>query len=270
MAVTYSNNSAAAGLQMAELDRSNVEESVQFQTFDSSVSYNEYEPQEDYKFTPVSETDPWYTPDYITVSYTEGGEFYTRRGDDSEPTSPAETYVGPYYTWIKEPMYSDNAKSVYGRQGDNVIGEQYYGINGFGKPKNKGLKPNAILQVLTTIVRTNLKGAIMVTAESTLPPNVLGKEFTNATKQNAIEQNVFLDQLARPSETFSDAVYVKNTGDNKYVHITNTVSMQPALEVLQAPNTELTQLGPVAKRFGLKGRAPRITNQPNAKFDFGA
>ena len=110
----------------------------------------------------------------------------------------------------------------------------------------------------------------MVTAESTLPPNVLGKEFTNATKQNAIEQNVFLDQLARPSETFSDAVYVKNTGDNKYVHITNTVSMQPALEVLQAPNTELTQLGPVAKRFGLKGRAPRITNQPNAKFDFGA
>ena len=84
------------------------------------------------------------------------------------------------------------------------------------------------------------------------------------------DYGVNLDEAAQPSEDLVEGIHIKNTGNLKFVHMSNTVSLQSAREVLEAPGTDMVQLAPAAKRFGLKGRAPRITNQPNAKFDFGA
>lgn len=237
----------------------------------SKIVTNFYEPQEDYVFVPVTETDPWYTPSYIQTGYTDGGEFYTKRADDTEPTSQAQTYVGPYFTWVKEPPYSENAKNTYGTIGNIVIGQGYYGINGFGKPKNQGLTSNRILTALTEIVRTNLGGPVMADIVGRQIPDVVGREFSALTKQNALNDfSVNLDEVAPPSPNIPDAIHIKNTGKLRFVHTPNQVTLTTAKDVLDTPGTDLVSLAPPAKRFGLKGRAPRITNQPNAKFDFGA
>ena len=166
----------------------------------TSRKYNSYNPQEDYVFVPVTETDPWFTADYIEVLNTDGGEFFVKRNDGTVPTNAAETYVGPYFRWVRSPQYGDSARSNFGRMSDTVIGDSYYGLYGKGKPKNKGLRGNKILEALGEIMRTELEDAAII---------------------------------------------------------------------LGQPNTDMNQLASINNKFGMKGRAPVITNQPNAKIDFG-
>ena len=237
-----------------------------FKSLDQKL--NDYEPVEDYVFIPVSETDPWYTSDYIETFHTTGGELFVKRGDGSQPTNAAETYVGPYYRWVREPQYSDNRKHTFGRMGDIVIGESYYGVNQQGKPKNKGLTNNAILQGLEGILREDIGGPMFVGA-ATPDADLNPKPISEAELKVAAEAGIHLNKSGTTSDALANAVIIKNTGDDKFIHITDLVSIDDAHSVLNRPGTDMSELAPTAKRFGLKGRPPVITNQPNAKIDFG-
>jgi|21_taG_2_1085346.scaffolds.fasta_scaffold00066_13 hypothetical protein len=233
----------------------------------ASWGWNDYEPEEDYKYKPVSETDPWFTEGYINVFHTEGGEFFIKRNDDLQPTDVSQTYVGPYFRWVREPDYSQKRKQQFGRLNDVVIGQSFYGRTQRGRPKNKGLRPNKILEPLKEILRADLRGPTFLDT-SEPDPSIAPIPKNRYEREQAEEQGIFLAQVADLSETLPEAVVLKDTGDKKYIHITDLVSMNLAKTVLSDPNSNMRQLAPTSKRFGMKGRAPVITNQPNAKIDF--
>ena len=233
----------------------------------SGVQFNEYNPEEDYIYKPVSETDPWYTADYIQAYSTSGGEFFVRRGDGSAPTNVAETYVGPYYRWVREPQYSDSRKLSFGRMNDVVIGESYYGKRQKGKPKNQGLRQNRVLEPLTEILRSGLGGPVFLSGDTANAP-IAPVPYNNVETKEAAKKGVLLNQSAKKSTTVSDAIVLSDTSDSKYIHITDLVTLEESINILGAPNSDMRELAPPAKRFGLKGRPPVITNQPNAKIDF--
>ena len=267
MAVDYSTSGMS---EMPEMKNqvSPKSDSPGFMPDFSSVQYPDYAPEEDYTFVPVSETDPWFTSDYIEVLHTEGGELFTKRSDGTQPIDVSETYVGPYYRWVREPQYDDSRKQLYGVVGEPVIGESYYGKNGFGKPKNQGLRPNAILEPMSSILRSNLGGPMM---EDWGAPDAqpYGIEPTPAERQMATTKGIDLDAVAHNSQTLSGALVIKQGDSKNMIHITDNVTLQDAKSVLSEPNTDIGELAPAVKRFGLKGRAPIITNQPNTKVDFG-
>ena len=226
----------------------------------TSRKYNSYNPQEDYVFVPVTETDPWFTADYIEVLNTDGGEFFVKRNDGTVPTNAAETYVGPYFRWVRSPQYGDSARSNFGRMSDTVIGDSYYGLYGKGKPKNKGLRGNKILEALGEIMRTELGGPHFLPAATNDPSIVPTGNLADI--KEASKQGIMLDQTA-------GAITLSDTGFTKYIHITDSVTLEDAAIILGQPNTDMNQLASINNKFGMKGRAPVITNQPNAKIDFG-
>ena len=96
-----------------------------------------------------------------------------------------------------------------------------------------------------------------------------GVEPTPAERQMATTKGIDLDAVARNSQTLSGALVIKQGDTKNMIHITDNVTLQDAKSVLSEPNTDIGELAPAVKRFGLKGRAPIITNQPNTKVDFG-
>ena len=95
------------------------------------------------------------------------------------------------------------------------------------------------------------------------------KPISEAELKVAAEAGIHLNKSGTTSDALANAVIIKNTGDDKFIHITDLVSIDDAHSVLNRPGTDMSELAPTAKRFGLKGRPPVITNQPNAKIDFG-
>jgi len=263
MAYTGTTENASADQRVSQSPK----QSFTGDQLSSARNYNDYEPQEDYIYKPVSETDPWFTSDMIEVLSTQGGELFIKRNDGSMPSNAAETYVGPYFRWLREPQYGSTAQSTFGRTNDLVLGSSYYGLYGKGKPKNKGLRANQILEALSGILRTTLGGPQFLAASST-DPNII-PSGTSADIKEASKQGVLLSETAEVSDTLSGAITLKDTGDKKYIHITDAVTMEPAHIVLGRPDTNMRELGGIATKFGMKGRAPVITNQPNAKIDFG-
>tara|TARA_R110001632_G_scaffold33443_6_gene85609 strand:+ start:3164 stop:3985 length:822 start_codon:yes stop_codon:yes gene_type:complete len=229
---------------------------------------NSYEPVEDYIFVPVSETDPWFTPSYIETFHTAGGELFVKRDNDSIPTNVAETYVGPYFRWKKSPQYGDSAKGVFGKMNDLVVGKSYYGLYGKGKPKNVGLTQNRVLDSLTVILRKDVGGPMFV-PENTPDASVVPDASTHTERNVAAKAGIMLDETAMKSPTLPDAIIINDHDDKKFIHITDLVTLEDALTVLDDPSTDMRALAPTATRYGMKGRAPIITNQPNAKIDFG-
>ena len=232
----------------------------------------EYDPENDYVYIPVSETDPWFTSDHIKIKHTSGGEYFIKRNDGRHPTNFAETYNGPYFTWMKEPEYNGNdaLKQTFGRLGDHVIGESYYGAAGLGKPKYEGLAKNQVLDISQTYLRAELGGMQFANIDGHADPNLrpLLSNMTNAEIKVAQEANVHIDQVVDASTSLPDAINVKSWGDKKYIHITQKVNLESGLSVLQRDDTNMTQLAPTEQRFGMKGRAPVITNQPNFRVDW--
>lgn len=277
MAAEYANNSSGnntsdqmQSMEKAPLNVSPIWMSPSFSN-NARLKFNEYEPEEDYKFIPVSQTDPWFTPNYINTFHTQGGEYFIKRNDGTEPASVAETYVGPYYRWVREPQYSDKRKRQFGTINDVVIGESFYGRGQAGRPKNKGLRKNQVLEPMLTILREELNGPIFIDAPTTtLPdPPIVPSVITDVERKEASKQGILLDETADLSDTISGAIILKNTGNKKFIHVTDLVSLIPAASILGNPDTNMGQLAPTGKAFGLKGRPPIITNQPNAKIDFG-
>jgi hypothetical protein len=95
------------------------------------------------------------------------------------------------------------------------------------------------------------------------PENVHPEEIKLAK-----DQDIHLDQVAEYSNTLQGAITVKDIGNKKYIHTTDLVSLQDATNVLKGPNTNMTELASSTAKYGMKGRAPIITNQPNTKIDF--
>lgn len=222
-------------------------------------------PEERYKFTPVSETDPWFTADMIETKYTHGGELYIKREDGSEPTSVSETYVGPYFTWKEEPQYSNSRKLKYGVKGDNVIGKSYYGRKGHGKPKNQGLRPNLLLAATSTRIRDLITDVLFdeLAGFGKGIPDITPSVADNPTTINvASQKEVYLDKIAERIPSKPDVIKIKQHDDKKYVHIPMVVSVTPAVNTLRDADSDLSELASAELRHGIKGTAPVITNQP--------
>ena len=237
-------------------------------TREDELTLTEYNPEEDYRYKSVTETDPWYTTDHITIHHTSGGDFFVKRKDGTEPNNLAETYVGPFFRWAREPEY-DKAKrrSKFGILGEPVIGIGYYGKHGRGKPKNQGLRFNLVLAPLTSTLRKSLGGPSFFT--STDPDPSAAPEVTNWQEiKLAKDKGVHLDQVAENNKNLQGGITVKNTGNKKFIHTTDLVSLRDAISVLSQGDTNMSALASAAGKYGMKGRAPIITNQPNTKIDF--
>jgi len=231
------------------------------------LSESDYTPEEDYVYKPVSETDPWFTKDYITVHHTSGGEFFIQRKDGTEPNNMAQTYAGPYFVWKRDPEYSSGRRTNYGIEGEAVIGKSYYGKHGYGKPKNQGLRSNRILEGLTTILRQPLGGESFFVSDAPDPePSPQPKNRYEI--EEARKKGIHLDKVAQKSVNLPSAIKINNISEHKYIHTTDLISLSPGIEILKQPNTNINALAPSNKKFGMKGRAPIITDQPNTKIDF--